>query len=329
MRTFLKDAPIDKQSFQPISRELSKPPVFIVGCSRTGSTLLQEIFDHHSPVDMMPEAHFLTPLWIHKDVRFALRRVKATSKIEFADMLLDLMYSRELFGVFWQEVICASGIDKDLLRERLIANGQSLQGVFHSVMEAHATSKGKTILGAKFPLYICYAKKLVEWYPNCRIIHTIRDPRAIFASQYYKRRHDKSGKIRQAAEGIVQFVHINSQYYWALRTHSKMKMNKSYHLCRYEDLVNYPEDTLRGICSFLAIPFESKMLSPRAVMNTSFIDVVNTSGMENVENRTFSKQILTSSVNLWKRKLPRSISRTIEIMNASAMKEFGYSQSIF
>jgi hypothetical protein len=308
------NAPAAKYYLLPVSyqRRTNLRPVFIVGCSRTGSTLLQSLLNRYTNIDILSETHFLVPNLIHRDFASAIRPFNGLSDEIFVTKVLDLMASKRLFGVFWEKDF-SRDMDMDYLKKALLASEKNLKGIFSAVMEAHARSKGKKNTGAKFPFYICYAHKLLDFYDEALIIHTIRDPRAIFASQYFKRRIKNGNFLQKVIIAVTQFVHINLQFFWAARTHHKLKGKSGYFVCKYEDLVQYPQDTLKLLCEFLNVPFDSRMLQARAVLNTSF-----------VSERQKINSFQTFSVNAWKSKIPKNVSKLIEFLHISAIKEFGY-----
>ena len=290
------------------------PPVFIVGCSRTGSTLLQDLLNRYTSIDILPEAHFLVPIFVHKDFATAMLPYKGLDDETFVEKVMLLMSSGRLFGVFWEKEYPIN-FDTTYLREALLSSEKNIKGVLSAVMKTHARANGKISVGAKFPVYICYAHKLKEWFEEGLIVHTIMDPRAIFASQYYKRRSREGNFLKKIIVAIIQFVHINIQFFWAFQTHRKFNGKKGYFCCKYEDLVQYPEETVRSLCKFLSIPFDPRMLQPHAVLNTSFLSA-----------REVTKSFQTSSVYAWKYRIPKVVSKLIALLHISAMREFGYRQ---
>lgn len=63
-----------------------------------------------------------------------------------------------------------------------------------------------------------------------------------------------------AAKRLTYLVH---QYHWAARVHAMMAHNEKYHLFRFEDTIQAPEDQMKKLCNFLAVPFDKRMLLPR------------------------------------------------------------------
>ncbi len=56
------------------------------------------------------------------------------------------------------------------------------------------------MLGEKTPTHYKYVPTLLEWYPEAKIIHTFRDPRAILVSQLKKmQKKEKRGRGESCA----------------------------------------------------------------------------------------------------------------------------------
>jgi len=78
-------------------------PVFIIGCQRTGTTMLAIILNLYSEIDIMPEMHILAPFWLHKDFVHKINKtVGDLQKDENIPRLVNLMHSKQLFGIFWK-----------------------------------------------------------------------------------------------------------------------------------------------------------------------------------------------------------------------------------
>ncbi|MCD6184847.1 MAG: sulfotransferase [Deltaproteobacteria bacterium] len=288
-------------------------PIFIIGGSRTGSTFLQHFFNNYTDIDIMPEAHILAQPWLHKDFARAVKdNIGDLRKDGDINKLIDLMYSKKLYGVFW-DGIKTSGIDISSLKDRIIDSDRSINNIFSALLVAHAEAKNKTICGAKFPVPMLYVDKLIAWYPECKIIHTVRDPRACFSSQFYKHYNEKNNSIKKVKVSLAQFVYMNLQFHWSYNMYNELKNAENYFLCKYEDLILRSEKTTKALCSFLEIPFTKKMLNPRLTSISSYS-----------ETRGKNKGFQAASVYAWKNKMPGVVSELIKIINYRLMKKLDY-----
>jgi hypothetical protein len=286
-------------------------PVFIMGFSRTGSTLLQQILNKYSEVVILPELHLLWPRRLHADFTTTVRRQVGNRITEKnIDHLIDLMFSKTLRGVFWKH-IDKHNIDRQLLKQKIMDSERSIKNIFDVLLEIKLLAPQKKIAGAKFPVHYSYINRLLKWYPNCKIIHTVRDPRAIFASQYYKHLR-RAGRITKFFTGIIQFIHVNVSLRGIRKFHDKMKGLQNYYIIRYEDLVTDPEKTLNDLAHFLNIQFKENMANPEVFQNTS------------LEERKIGKGIYNTSIHAWKEKLPKSINSLLLRINKKFMHSFGY-----
>jgi hypothetical protein len=287
-------------------------PVFIVGFSRTGSTLLQHVLNSHPDVGILPEMHIYWPKRLHTDfVSTVKKHIGDLSDDDKVEQLIKLMYSKQLIGTFWQ-VIDRFDIDKVELKKRINNSDRTIKSIVDSLLRTLAESYNKKIIGVKFPVHFSYINKLFEWYSDCKIIHTVRDPRAIFASQYYKHKDKKNLFIKNIFIGIVQFIHVTLSLKGIGKLHKNLSQYDGYRLYHYEQGVDQPEKSLKALCDFLEIEFSERMLNPKKFYNSSFGEKLPTIN------------IYKSSKEAWQDKLPSTICWLIKILNRRTMKGFGY-----
>jgi len=286
-------------------------PVFIVGGSRTGSELLKNIVRKYSDVDFVPEMFMICPRWLHKDFM-----VNASGLMNQSDHtydingVLDLIYSKKLYGYFWTVV---HELDRSQLEKLIYKNGNTLKGIFESILELHAFVKSKSIPGAKFPVHYSESEQLLEWFPDARIIHTIRDPRAIYVSQSNKYTSKSYSYVKNGWVRFKHFVHIVIQTLWTSRVHSHLSGKENYYLFKYEDFLNDPEKCMISLCEFLQIEYISNMAEPEIYSNSSFH-----------EKRGVGKGLHASSATSWKQRINPITEKLIKFFCNSAMKRFNY-----
>jgi hypothetical protein len=283
----------------------SSRPVFIIGGSRTGSTMLQTILSKSPDISLTDEIQFRSPWWLHRDLITDIRRnVGALDSTGAQERLVNLLYSGKPVGWFWSAADRL--LDRDILEEELSCRPLTIRSIFHSILTTHARSRGKKRIGAKFPMHYMYAGQLRKWYPDCLLIHTTRNPKAVYASQAQKYLKPDHNAFSRAYMRFKQFIHINIQITGTAYMHKKLRKLPNYRLCRYEDLVSMPETEIRDLCNFLEIEFQPEMLKPRQ-FGSSFDSI----GRDN-------QGIERSSLDRWRSSISPMTARLIDLAHRRA-----------
>lgn len=283
-------------------------PIFVVGAARSGSRIYLNLFNSHSVVDMIEEPHILNPWWLHRDfVRSTRKKIRDLRSDQSIETLVDLMFSKYYYGYFWESI----KLDRVSLKERILATDRSIRAIFWAVMAESCETSGKSIPGAKYPVHVSYAFRLLSWFPECRIIHVMRDPRAFFASQIYKyaRQSSFSDAVKRVALYAPMLVHAMLQFSWSAKVYGANRHLSNYYLSRYEDIVLDPEGSIRRLCDFVNIDFSSSMLSIPVVDSSHKIDDIG---------------ISRKSLESWKRRISRPSQKAIEVGTGSFMRRMGY-----
>src|SRR6266511_504268 len=207
------------------------PAPFVVGATRSGTTLLRLMLDAHPDVGIPSETHFF-----HKLVKRGERR-RLTP-----ELVADTIITHKRWGDF--------RLDPDDLRERLDAvEPFNLSDGLRAFYGLYAEKQGKSRWGDKTPGYLRYMRR-IEWVlPEARFIHLIRDGRDVALSVLPMNWGPQS--ITEAAELWVERVTIAREQ-GALVDH--------YMELKYEDLVTETEPALRRVADFLELPWDPAML---------------------------------------------------------------------
>ena len=230
--------------------------------------MLKSILAASDEVDFVSELLLFCPWWLHKDLNSTIRKhVGDLDNSGALDRLIQMLYSDDHDGRHWAPI--KRDIDREMLREELSKNSLSIKALLRAIMVVHARKRGKSRIGAKFPMHYSYTHKLLEWFPDCQLIHTTRNPTAVYASQAVKYITPELGFAARAYLRLQQFAHINIQIAWTARLHRNLCALPNYRLVRYEDVVLEPEATVRDLCDFIGISLTDKMLSPQQ-FNSSF-----------------------------------------------------------
>ncbi len=231
-------------------RPVLERPVFIVGTGRSGTTLLQSILSAHPDLAIAPETHFMKRTSPHPAPddfeRFCSDYVRT---VRFADL--------DITEVRWRELIAAHG-------------EQTYETAFRSLLLAHLETTAKRRIGEKTPSNVVHVDRLLEWFPDARVLITRRDPRAVIASKL------KAGWVRSTLSGPSLrsgLVHASRLAYVAdaarqwRHVHGelvpRLLRDDRTMLVPYRDLVTEPEPVVRCVCEFIGEAFVPAMLEDR------------------------------------------------------------------
>jgi len=172
------------------------------------------------------------------------------------------------------------------VQARLAATDRSERALFSLLIDLfveHSTAgRGHSpiVIGEKTPSHLFFVPTLIDWFPDATVIHTFRDPRAVFASELRRRREGRWGLKRRLDRVPAWIVDPVLAPIEAARTALAWRradrldrlyrtlLGNRYHFVRFEDLVRQPEVELRAICERIGIEFDGALLE---------IDVVGSS----------------------------------------------------
>lgn len=269
---------------------------FIVGCERSGTTLLQAMLISDHQLTIPPETQFYATSDTFGPPPGSRRRPR----------------QRENFLTWVIGEQLARGLQFDAYEFRLLADmaGDSRDDVFVALMAAVAAARGVAIVGEKSPNHTRYVTHLARTFPQARFVHMIRDPRAVMASLLAA---DWAPELR--APNILQWRGAARLHLMAARDLGKDR----YLPVRYEELVAAPEATLRCVTAFLGVDFSARMLEHHRRTDPGQRDVT----IPSMQNTT--KPVFTSSVDRWKDDLHERDIAMVEELLGSEMQALGYS----
>ena len=123
------------------------------------------------------------------------------------------------------------------------------------------------------PTNVYYLDKILESFDQVKVINMVRDPRDVLLSQKNKWKRKFLG-----ANQIPFLELLRARFNYHPYTISKMwntavKRGRLKHqnvqTIRFEDLLQYPEKTIRDLCQFIGLSFESNMLQVANIGSSS------------------------------------------------------------
>jgi hypothetical protein len=250
-------------------------PIFIIGPHRAGSTLWHNLISMCPGIMRLTDPRFLSD-GRHKDFRhFITTAVGDLSLDTQVDKMVELCFARKalpgLNSTFWRFKNIGVANDPELKREisrRIKQSDRSLGAIARIFIEEITRFGGCERACVKFPVDIGHTEELLNWFPDCRIMHITRDPRALAMSKT----NDPSGTALKTLEHPrlawllrkLSVWLVIAQYRKAAQVHHRFQNHSNYRLFRYEDLLAEPEKTLRTLCEFIGVDFTQELLHPEA-----------------------------------------------------------------
>lgn len=284
-------------------------PVLIVGCQRSGTTLVRQMCSRHPHVDVMPETHLMPLLWGESGILRKLGRLGIATWLRQTMPRVNPAWHRA--GSHAQlENACDRYRDDALQRgDAALADAPSIFGEW---LDHWSVVTGMPRPGEKTPSHIYYLAELMDALPSAQAIVMHRDPRAAGCSEWLKHRD-----INQLGRHFTWFrfaVRWASSVEVARRCKDRFGPERVLQL-RYEDVVASPGDAARRICSFLGEPFDPSMVE---------VETRNTSFGDSPEHASVAAGIDSGSRDRWRGTLePRTVSR-LESLTARGMEALGY-----
>jgi hypothetical protein len=268
-----------------------RPPLIVLGVSRSGTTLLRVILDR-SPGIAIPDESFFVPLLARRHGR-------------------RLVPARFLDDVSRLPTVAAWHLSPADVGARL-RPGMGVGEAIGAIFEAYAAREGKPRWGDKTPMYMRHLPLLERLFPDAQYVQLIRDGRdaAVSFLEMPAGTYTRTWAHPDAPAG---FACLWRTEVLAARALGARVGRARYHEARYEDLVADPEGVVRGICRFADLPFEPAMLD--------YSDAVDVSAKPHQQRLL---QPPTSGVRDWRVELGRDDVRRFEAIAGDLLAELGY-----
>ncbi|MDP9223453.1 MAG: sulfotransferase [Actinomycetota bacterium] len=206
--------------------EYRHPPIFVIGCQRSGTSLVRRILDSHSHIACPPESGFI---------------------VHLAALLRD---RRSMTG------LDSMGFDRD----EVFA---ALRSFISSFFVSYATAQDKIRWADKTPAYVDCLPELWDIFgPEARFVLIVRHGLDVAFSLANPDRHYPA--INHHAELAGGDRPVGAGMYWAAQMAKIQAFHRNHpeacYELRYERLTTSPEETLKSLLRFLEEPWEPSLL---------------------------------------------------------------------
>jgi hypothetical protein len=284
------------------------PYLFIVGCPRSGTTLLQRLVDSHPQIAVTPETHWV-PRWFYGKVGKGVTSDGLATKKLWRKLV---KYPRFL----------ELGIDAHEVRKMVRGGKRAPYDDFISkIYDLYGQARGKPIVGDKTPGYAREIPTLHLLWPSARFIHLIRDGRDVCLSILNWER----AKSWEAGEGAARFrtwaqdpvgtAALWWQWHVGLAREAGAQLGDGlYYELRYESLVAAPTGECQALCEFLGVPYDGQMVlsyQQRALAGPC-------------QDPKHPWMPVTVGLRDWQSQMPREAVQRFEAVAGTTLDELGY-----
>jgi hypothetical protein len=270
-----------------MTRPCHDPCVFVLGCDRSGTTLVQKMLTSHSQLHITYEAAYSSMIrHLHRPNNFepALQAIAGFPQFHGIDL---------------------NGLRDDIQAHKAVHFADLTALLCRRVAAFH----GKSRWGDKTPAYTRHILSLAMMFPASRFIHVVRDPRAVATSwiptNWGPNTFWHAGRTWADAVGLATV---------------DMELLEPWRCCtiRFEDVVREPEQTLRGVCDFLDLAWDPEMLNTKTRERVEL-----PSKQDEILHRKTQKTLDPDRVDSWRPLDPRKL-RHLEAVCWDLMEIYHY-----
>ncbi len=274
----------------------AEPPVFVVGCGRSGTTMLRLMLDAHPELAIPGESHFLITLWK------GLGRFTEAGRLDAEALVREAMRSHQFR--YW-------GVDEDAVLRRVRAlRDPGFADAVTALYMAYADLHGKRRWGDKTPQYVRSIPELSRIFDGSKFVHVIRDGRDV-ASSYLA--------VEWGPPNVWRAAEI-----WRRDVSAGMRAGRAlgperYTEVRYEELVRATPDVLRRLCGFLELIYEPVMLDYHR-------EAEHRMGArpDRARDHASATRPPTQGVRDWRTQMPDDQVLAVEAIAGDLLRELGY-----
>jgi hypothetical protein len=283
-------------------RWIDVSPIFIVGCPRSGTTLLRLLLSAHPLISISSEGSYISHLRTSLESYGDLSNPVALARLH-KDLLPYLVF---------EKFVSLPTFEHFLEWTNTFGTGLRSIVTFYGTWEARALGKNElTWWGDNAPYYAHHIPFFVRLFPACRFILVVRDPRDTYASI-------KSTFARfNIDEAVSEWERV---LLCGLLAASSLGTERV-HQTKYEDLVCSPRERLKEICGFLGVEYSEAMLDfyklPAAAATAQL-----------KHHRNLLRPVFASSVRNYRRILTSEEVSTIEERLYNPMRHYGYLSNV-
>src|SRR5437588_999533 len=284
---------------------------FIAGQAKSGTTLLATLLDGHPELLVLPQetAYFPT----------VLRKYRSAGRQAQFDYLTKESFSRVLFGgePKWREHEYKDFPQQKFLQtfKRIAFDAANAQRDLLALMaEAYAATTGLPLDRIqrwieKTPANRNHVDEIFARFPQAKLLVTLRDPRAILATQVALEQTRKTNRF--------SVYYVIAHWRVAAKLARRVRAGDVPGLfVQFEQLVSEPANVMKDVCDYLEVQFDPDIVLTPTKIGEPW-------GGNSAAQIAFSK-ISAEPASRWKKELSDDEIGWVEWHCRDLMPEFGY-----
>jgi Sulfotransferase family len=280
---------------------MNERPIFISGCSKSGTTLVRNLFDGHKDLFVIPvESHFFQNIcyW----VSYYSRRTKPRG-LTFDDMKLNIIEWISYMNLTNNPLVDSFTMGKwdmeyfsEILNLNPVNNTRELFDAYVKALYCTLHKKDyneKTRFVEKSVENAEMTIDLVKLYPKASFVHILRNPYSnIVAIRNYLGQKRRFPVLKSAV-----FEMYNSYYHM----YRNRRLIENMTIIKYEDLIQNPIKTMKEIAIFLGIEYNDILTKPTLFEKNwtgNSSSGIKFTGISNVNLETWKRIITPLEINI-------------------------------
>ncbi len=207
--------------------------VFLVGCPRSGTTLLQSLLAGHAEIASFPESHFFA---------------RGTPRRGWRKRLgLTTPRAREVYREFLRNV----GAEGGTRSAPRLPIRRHFARRFVRLLDELTLERGKTRWVEKTPRHLHFVDEIEAKVPGVRFVHIVRNGVDVVASLY-----DVVNRYPEIWRGPRSIDWCIERWTGDVALTSQLVRRPNHHLVRYQELVESTCEVLGALGEFLGVEFD-------------------------------------------------------------------------
>lgn len=269
-------------------------PIFVVGCPRSGTTLVQCILSASSQAFSLPETHFFS--WVLPAIQAEPGSPIRSEQLPLFRQTFETESGLRLPEAFWSA-----------LRAQV---PMTAKDILVGVVEHHRPPDGASLRAIeKTPRHVLHLDLIGRAFPDALFVDVVRDPIDVASSLL--------GVPFESSRSVLSYAQRWTESVQAARAYARAQPARLRTVV-YETLVREPEVSVRQLCDFTGLPYEPRMLEEfgrEAARNV---------GSDEAWKRDVESGVLLDRQGIWRKRMTPGQAWLVAQATRGLRAEFGY-----